>query len=117
MEKLTDEQFHKIWSKLQKQNKGITETDWDWCAKQICAYTGGKGVRSELITIFDRNQEETHMLHVAIIQGVTHEITNEQLCDIFDMGNHCTSVGAISYEIGQDGEPLAYLHWSNLGHI
>jgi hypothetical protein len=117
MKQLTDEQMHIIWDKLNKENKDVTETDWDWCLQQILAYTGGKVFYTHNTDVGAIEEEPEHQVHFAILADVTHRITDDQLCDIFDMGNHCSSVGAITYELSQNGTQLAYLHWSNLGHI
>lgn len=47
-----------------------------------------------------------------VIANPTYKITNVQLCQIFDEGNHCLSIGSIVYE-----DDFAYITWSNLGHI
>lgn len=54
----------------------------------------------------------SHTLVTGVIQNPTFNITNEQLCQIMDEGNHCLSKGSIIYEGN-----YAYITWSNLGHI
>lgn len=117
MKTLTQEAFNLIWDKLNQENRGVTETDWDWCLKQITAYTGGKVLYTNNPQTVPEDGGLEHDVHFAILEKVDTLITNDQLCDIMDMGNHCTSVGAITYEVSNNGTQLAYLHWSNLGHL
>jgi hypothetical protein len=53
-----------------------------------------------------------HTVDFIVIKDPEYYITNEQLCQIFDEGNHCLSRGSIIYE-----QNFAYITWSNLGHI
>lgn len=58
-----------------------------------------------------------HDIMFAIIENPTYRITDRQLCDIMDEGNHCISQGSITYEQASNGKDYAYIHWSNNGHI
>lgn len=53
-----------------------------------------------------------HRVVFGIIENPTYQITDSQLCQIMDEGNHCISNGSITYE-----QNYAYITWSNLGHI
>jgi hypothetical protein len=54
----------------------------------------------------------THSLFTMVLHNPVFGVTNDQLCEIMDTGNHCISKGSIVYE-----NDYAYITWSNLGHI
>jgi hypothetical protein len=54
----------------------------------------------------------THSIFTMVLHNPVFKVTNPQLCEIMDIGNHCVSKGSIVYE-----DDYAYITWSNLGHI
>jgi len=55
---------------------------------------------------------DDHQIFSVILKNPEYDITDSQLCQIMDEGNHCLSEGSIFYEGDR-----AYILWSNQGHI
>lgn len=105
MQNYTPEQFS---NKIQDLWKFMDEQEGVTVPRQIQFFTGGRiGMTHENMI-----PENDGYMFNGIIMEPTHQITNEQLCQIFDEGNHCLSVGHISYE-----NDYCFYSWSNAGHI
>ena len=101
METLTNDQF----LKLIKESWSLGEEEFN-VTSSVAHVIKGK-------PIFQGCKDTgEHEVYFAIFKDPQHRITSDQLCDIFDTGNHCISSGSIVYE-----QNYAYIIWSNLGHI
>jgi len=65
-------------------------------------------------TIIEKSETilPTHSIFTMVLHNPVFKVTNEQISEIMDTGNHCVSKGSIIYE-----DDYAYITWSNLGHI
>lgn len=79
-----------------------------WVPHNILFFT--KGTLLSFKT-FD-NFPGAHSIYYLVIMDPEYFITSEQLCQIFDDGNHCLSVGSCVQE-----NNYLYITWSNWGHI
>lgn len=107
MKTLTQEEFNTYWKIYNEETEEkIGNTLIDWIADSIPYFTGGK------ICFMREKELDEHQVFFGIIYKPKNLITDKQLCQIFDEGNHCISEGKITYE-----DEYAYFHWSNKGHI
>jgi hypothetical protein len=107
MQKLTTEE-------LMQRIMGLWEQDINFPAQamECVANVIGGTVIWEHHEDLRGGEEPEPVIYFGIIRGPEFEIDSEQLCQIFDEGNHCLSKGSIVYE-----DRYAYITWSNLGHI
>lgn len=105
MQNYTPQQFS---NKIQDLWKFMDEQDGVTVPRQIQFFTGGRIVMEHENMI----PENDGSMFNGIILEPTHQITGTQLCQIFDEGNHCLSVGHIFYE-----NDYCFYSWSNSGHL
>lgn len=107
METLTQKQLLALISELWV----ITEQDPDLdILESFAIIIGGTTVSISGYTVGPDNMG--HTIWLVVIHKPKYKLTNEQVCQIMDEGNHCISNGSIIYEAD-----YAYVTWSNLGHI
>jgi len=100
MEKLTNEELLPLIKKTWQP-----DTEWD-LASMIKSVIGGKVINHHEAHLEDRS------VYFIVMKDPEFRIDDEQLCQIFDLGNHATSAGSITYE-----EDMVFIVWSNYGHI
>lgn len=102
---LTEDQFSQRLTEFWEKEWG---DDDPTPMQQVHFFIGGN--------LIDSHDFELDLDNSTVFAGIFGDcekfITSDQLCSIFDEGNHCISKGSIIYE----GD-YAYVLWSNKGHL
>lgn len=109
MQKLTNKRFKQlILENFGRETKRIAPS------QEVQWFIGGEVVHqySNSGLAHEDGQRINHDVFFWVVENPDYIITSQQLCQIFDEGNHCISRGSIVYE-----DNYAYITWSNLGHI
>jgi hypothetical protein len=80
-------------------------------ANQFAYVISGTPIKVISTDYLPREWDEHH-IYTFIIKDPKYLITNDQVGQIMDEGNHTLSLGSIFYE-----DNYAYITWSNKGHI
>ena len=78
----------------------------DHDTEPILHIMGGTLVEHQIIDL------PNYQLTLIVIEDPKYSLTDLQVCQIYDEGNHCLSCGSIFYENNS-----AHILWSNQGHI
>jgi len=110
---------------IESQLIALIEKTWrepsqDTEVTKLVAYTFARTLKGAILnsSAMDCNPGEPDagtIFSIALLNP-KYKITDDQVALIMDHGNHCLSEGTIKY-INIEDNDIAFIQWSNLGHL